>query len=494
MNIDIKRLTLSKIAELLESAEISSAELCSKYLDHFKATEPKINAFLSINEEDIIRESELSDARKKNGKTLSRFDGIPIAIKDLINVKDQPCTCGSKILENYISVYDATVISKLRAKGFILFGRTNMDEFAMGSSCENSAYGITKNPWDIDRVPGGSSGGSAAAVSASEVPAALGSDTGGSVREPAAFCGVVGLKPTYGKVSRYGLVAFASSFDQIGPITKNVQDSAILLDIISGCDPKDSTSLPDFDLNYENLLKTVGSNLKGVTVGFPREYLQVDELDSHIRKTVDKSIELLKSLGAKLIEISLPYTKYGIAAYYVIATAEASANLARFDGVRYGKRTEKYNDLASLYLQTRGNYLGDEVKRRILLGTFVLSSGYHDAYYLKAQKVRTLIRNDFNKAFKKCDIIFSPSTPTLPVKIGEISDPVQMYLLDIFTVPINLAGVCAINVPADIVNYGGKSLPVGVQFIGPAMREDKLFKVAKIFEDKRDIKEFIPGL
>jgi len=367
-----------------------------------------------------------------------------------------------------------------------------MDEFAMGSSCENSAYYPTKNPWDVTRVPGGSSGGSAAAVSAGEVPASLGSDTGGSVRQPSAFCGVVGMKPTYGRVSRYGLVAYASSLDQIGPITRNVKDSAILLDIISGDDSKDSTTLPDSEISFENIVNAAGSDLNGISIGLPKEYFEVDGLDKEIKSSVVKTIEKLKSLGAKIVDVSLPHTKYAIAAYYVIATAEASANLARFDGVRYGKRAEEYSDLNELYSLTRGEGFGEEVKRRILLGTFVLSSGYYDAYYLKAQKVRTLVRNDFDEAFKKCDVIFSPVSPTSAFKIGGITEPVQMYLADIYTVSVNLAGICAISVPSDILQSA--NLPVGVQFLGPVYGEDKILKVAKVFEDNRDIKEFVPNI
>ena len=490
MKNNLNKMTLCDVSDLLISGEITSSELCSLYLSRTKKMEPKIQAFLKVDEDEILRQASASDKRRGEGKPLSRFDGIPISLKDVINAKGEQCTCGSKILETYNSVYDATVTERLRNKGLVLFGRNNMDEFAMGSSCENSAYFSTKNPWDISRVPGGSSGGSAAAVSAGEVPASLGSDTGGSGRQPAAFCGVVGLKPTYGRVSRYGLVAYASSLDQIGPITRDVKDSAVLLDIISGCDPKDSTTLPDSKISFEEIVNASGDDLSGLRIGLPKEYFEVDGLDKDIKFSVDKTIEKLKSLGAKMVDVSLPHTKYAIAAYYVIATAEASANLARFDGVRYGKRTEGYNDLNELYSRSRGEGFGEEVKRRILLGTFVLSSGYYDAYYLKAQKVRTLVKNDFDEAFKKCDIIFSPVTPTPAFEIGGITDPVQMYLADIYTISVNLAGNCAISVPADILKES--NLPVGVQFLGPAFGEDKILKVAKVFEENRDIKEFIP--
>ena len=492
MRKSINKMTVAHISDLLIAGKTTSLEICSSFLERVKGVEPKLQAFLSFDEKDILAQASASDKRRAEGKELSRFDGVPIALKDVINVKDQQCTCGSKILEPFESVYDATVVERLRSNGFILFGRNNMDEFAMGSSCENSAYFPTKNPWDLDRVPGGSSGGSAAAVAAGEIPVSLGSDTGGSVRQPAAFCGVVGLKPTYGRVSRYGLVAFASSLDQIGPITRNVRDSAIMLDIISGHDPKDSTSLPDTDVSFEEILDTAKNNLKGVRIGLPKEYLEIEGLDEEVKKSVEDTIEKLKSLGAELVDISLPHTKYAIAAYYVIATAEASANLARFDGIRYGKRAENYKDLNDLYLKTRGEGFGEEVKRRILLGTFVLSSGYYDAYYLKAQKVRTLLIDDFNEAFKKCDVIFSPATPTPAFKLDGIKDPVQMYLADIYTISVNLAGICAISVPSDILK--DSNLPVGVQFIGPALGEDKILQTASVFEQNREIREFVPEI
>jgi aspartyl-tRNA(Asn)/glutamyl-tRNA(Gln) amidotransferase subunit A len=483
---------ISKFSEKLNSHDVTSAEICSEFLDRIDKVEGKVNAFLSIDRSDIQKQFEQSDKRRKKRCPLSKFDGIPISIKDVINVKDQPCTCGSKILQPYKSVYDATVISKLKEKGFVIFGRNNMDEFAMGSSCENSAYQKTANPWDLKRVPGGSSGGSAAAVSAGEIVASLGTDTGGSVRQPAAFCGVVGLKPTYGKVSRSGLVAYASSLDQIGPITRNVSDSAILLDVISGYDKMDSTSIDTKpERSYESIISE-SNNLAGFKVGVPIEYLQLEGISDSVRKNYLNTIELLKELGAEIVDVSFPYTKYGIAAYYVIATAEASANLARFDGVRYGKRSDNYKDLNDLYLKTRGQYFGDEVARRILLGTFVLSSGYYDAYYLRAQKARTLIRNDFFNTFKKCDVVLSPTSPTSAFKIGGIVDPVEMYLTDVFTISANLAGVCAVSVPAGFDENNG--MPLGVQFIGPHLGEDKILKAAKIFEDSRTIKEFIPNL
>jgi aspartyl-tRNA(Asn)/glutamyl-tRNA(Gln) amidotransferase subunit A len=492
MKNNLSKMTITEISELLTAGELSSLDICSFYLERVKELEPKLQAFLKVDEKEILRQASASDKRRSEGKQLSRFDGLPISLKDIINSKDEQCTCGSKILEPYNSIYDATVTERLRNKGFVLFGRNNMDEFAMGSSCENSAYFLTKNPWDISRVPGGSSGGSAAAVSVGEVPASLGTDTGGSVRQPAALCGVVGLKPTYGRVSRFGVVAYASSLDQVGPITRNVKDSALLLDIISGLDPKDSTTLPDSKISFEEIVNKAGDDLKGERIGLPKEYFELDGLDDQVKNSIEKTIEKLKFLGAEMVDISLPHTKYAIAAYYVIATAEASANLARFDGIRYGKRTEEYENLNELYFKSRGEGFGEEVTRRILLGTFVLSSGYYDAYYLKAQKVRTLLRKDFDDAFKKCDVIFSPVSPTTAFKIGGITDPVQMYLADIYTISVNMAGICAISVPSDILENSG--LPVGVQFLGPVFGEDKILKVAKVFEENREIKEFIPKI
>jgi aspartyl-tRNA(Asn)/glutamyl-tRNA(Gln) amidotransferase subunit A len=490
--IDIKKLTLVQSSKLLCNGDITSIELCKLYLDRVNEVEDRIKAFVYFNEEKILDQAKKSDERRNTGKTLSDYDGIPIAVKDLIAVKGDPCTCGSKILSGVDSIYDATVVEKLRNKGFVLFGRNNMDEFAMGSTCENSSYYPTKNPWNLNCVPGGSSGGSAAAVAASEIGASLGSDTGGSVRQPAAFCGVVGLKPTYGRISRYGLVAYASSLDQIGPLTKDVADSALLLDIISGKDEKDSTSLNSDNPNFLDTLINSGRDLKGLKVGMPKEYYIKDVLDKNVQKSINYTVSVLENAGAEIVDVALPHIKYAIASYYVIATAEASANLARFDGVRYGHRSKDSDNLLDMYLNTRGEGFGDEVKRRILLGTFVLSSGYYDAYYLKAQKVRTLIKNDFDKAFEQCDVILSPTSPCPPFELGAVTDPVQMYLADIYTISVNLAGICAISVPVDITE--SMNLPLGVQFIGPAFGEDKILKTAKVLEDNRKIKSFIPQI
>ena len=406
----------------------------------------------------------------------------PVAIKDAINVEGEPCSCASKILEGYTAPYDATVISKLRAAGAIPFGRTNMDEFAMGSSTENSAMQITRNPHDPERIPGGSSGGSAAVVAAGEALAALGSDTGGSIRQPAALCGCVGLKPSYGRVSRYGLVAFASSLDQIGPLTRTVEDASLVLQAIAGHDPLDSTSLdipvPDYSAELE-------AGVKGMKLGVPKEYF-VEGMDPKVAERVREAIDVYRDLGAEIVDVSLPHTKYAVADYYIIATAEASANLARFDGVRYGHRAAGAKELADHYGRTRGEGFGREVKRRIILGTYVLSSGYYDAYYLRAQKVRTLIRRDFEEAFKQVDGLLSPTSPVPAFKIGErMQDPLQMYLADIFTIAVNLAGICGISVPCGTVQAEESNLPVGLQIMAPAFEESRLLRIARAFEATR---------
>jgi aspartyl-tRNA(Asn)/glutamyl-tRNA(Gln) amidotransferase subunit A len=394
----------------------------------------------------------------------------------VLAVKDQPLNCGSKILGKFVSPYDATVVEKLKAAGAIVFGRLNMDEFAMGSSTENSAFGVTRNPWDTTRIPGGSSGGSAAAVAADEVIAALGSDTGGSIRQPAALCGCVGLKPTYGRVSRYGLVAFASSLDQIGPFTKNVPDAAVMLGVIGGHDARDSTSLPQPVPNYAAALTR---DIKGLKLGLPKEYM-VGGLDREVKAAVDAAVKEFQELGAEIVEISLPHTDYAAATYYIIAPAEASANLARFDGIRYGARVDGA-DPVELYGKTRGAGFGAEVKRRIILGTYVLSSGYYDAYYLRAQKVRTLIRNDFLKAFESVDAIVTPTSPTAAFKIGEKSDdPLQMYLCDVFTLACNLAGICGISLPCGFTK--SPKLPIGLQLLGKPFGEETLLKIAHAYE------------
>lgn len=477
---DLVKLSVAQCAELLNSGKVSSAELCDAFIRQVRTADPVIQAFLELDEEHVRTAAAEADKRRAAGAPLSKYDGIPVGIKDCISVKDERCSCASKILENFKAVYDATVIKNLKHSGFIPFGRTNMDEFAMGSSCENSAFQKTRNPRNTDCVPGGSSGGSAAAVAADEVPAALASDTGGSIRQPAAFCGVVGLKPTYGRVSRFGLVAFASSLDQIGPITKTVEDSAIMLDAIGGHDPADTTSLEAPCGGFADGLRD--ASLKGLKVGLPKEYYELDGMTDSVKKTAQETIETFRKAGAELVDVSLPHTKYSMACYYIVATAEASANLARFDGVRYGYRSPAARDVLENYMKSRGEAFGNEVKRRIMLGTYVLSSGYYDAYYLKAQKVRTLIRRDFEEAYRKCDILLTPVTPAPAFRFGEKSDPLQMYLSDVFTTSLNLSGNCGISIPAGKDEATG--LPVGMQLMAPALAEQLLFNTAYAFEKR----------
>ncbi len=489
---DLKTLTVHAAADMLAAGEISSVELCKAYIERIEKVDPQVKAFLKFDKENILKYAEDADSRRADGKELSPYDGIPIGIKDCIVTAEQTCSCASKLLADVVSPYDSTVVARLKAKGFIPAGRLNMDEFAMGSSCENSAFQKTANPWDLTCVPGGSSGGSAASVAAGEVPVSLGSDTGGSIRQPASFCGVVGLKPTYGRVSRYGLVAFASSLDQIGPLAHDVLDSAIILDTIGGEDPNDSTSLPLPCGGFADALAGLDDkDLKGVKIGLPKEYFATEGITEDVRKGLDDTIATLKKLGAEIVDVSLPHTKYAVSVYYIIATAEASANLARFDGIRYGARKDA-GDLIATYFKSRGEGFGDEVQRRILLGTYVLSSGYYDAYYLRAQKVRTLIRRDFEEASKKCDVLLTPVTTASAFKFGAKSDPLEMYLSDIFTIALNLSGACGIAVPAAVSKTDG--MPIGIQFIAPPLEEEKLLKTARIFELNRDVKEFAPEL
>jgi len=471
------RLTISELASRLERGELTSRQATQACLDRIAAVDSQIHAFLSLDAEDALAQADAADRRRASGER-GPLLGVPVAVKDVIAVKGHRLTCASKILGQFVSPYDATVIEKLKAAGAVVFGRLNMDEFAMGSSTENSAFGPTRNPWDLERAPGGSSGGSAAAVAADECVAALGSDTGGSVRQPAAFCGCVGLKPTYGRVSRYGLVAYASSLDQIGPVTKTVRDAAILAEVISGHDVRDSTSLPHPVPRYSSAL-TDDLSLKGMKIGLPKEY-QGGGLDSEVKAAVDDAVKQLAALGADVMEISLPHTDYAIATYYIIATAEASANLARFDGIRYGARKDG-SDPIELYKNTRGAGFGPEVKRRIILGTYVLSSGYYDAYYLRAMKVRTRIREDFLRAFEKVDVIVTPTSPTPAFRLGEkTGNPLQMYLADIFTISCNLAGLCGISVPCGFSSR--PRLPVGLQFLGRPLGEEAILKAAHAYE------------
>ena len=470
--------TITALRQAYSSGDLSPVDAIQSLSDTIESRDGEIGGYLS-------RDTEAALTEAKNADLSLPLGGVPVAIKDLINVKGQPCGCASKILsENYTSPYDATVIRKLRAAGAIPFGRANMDEFAMGSSTENSAIKPTRNPWDTTRIPGGSSGGSAAVVAAGEAIAALGSDTGGSIRQPAALCGVVGLKPSYGRVSRFGLVAFASSLDQIGPMTHTVEDSALLLQAIAGSDERDSTCLDDQVPDY---IEAIGHDIKGLRIGLPAEYF-AEGLDPEVKASVEAAIAQLESLGAETVPLSLPHTEYAVAIYYIIATAEASANLARFDGVRYGHRADAPADLLDHYERSRAEGFGAEVKRRILLGTYVLSSGYYDAYYLQAQKARTLIRKDFTEAFEKCDLIASPVTPTPAFPIGEKSnDPLQMYLADIYTIAANLAGICGISVPCGFSkSETGSDLPIGLQLLGPNLGEPTLLKAAHAFEQSTD--------
>jgi aspartyl-tRNA(Asn)/glutamyl-tRNA(Gln) amidotransferase subunit A len=463
---------------MLEQGDCSAREIAADLIARKKAVDGQLNAYVYWDEADLLAQAEAADTARAAGQA-GALCGLPVAVKDVLNVKGQPCQCASKILEGYTSPYDATAIAKLRAAGAILAGRVNMDEFAMGSSNENSAFGPTRNPWNTDCVPGGSSGGSAAAVASGMTPAALGTDTGGSIRQPASFCGCVGLKPSYGRVSRFGLTAFASSLDQIGPLTRTVEDAALLLQTLAGRDPLDATSL---DLPVPEYGAALQPDLKGLTLGLPSEYF-ADGLDAEVAQAVQQAVEQCRSLGAEIKEVHLPHTKYAIATYYIIATAEASANLARFDGVRYGARAEGKDPL-DMYGKTRATFFGPEVKRRIILGTYVLSSGYHDAYYLRAQKVRTLIRRDFEKAFEHCDALLTPVTPMAAYRLGEmIDDPLKMYLGDIFTVTANLAGICGLALPC---GFTGAGLPIGLQVLGPAFGEERILRVGHAYEQSTD--------
>lgn len=468
-------LSAKAIIEKMRAKEIAPKEVVSYFFNRIKEYDGKLNCFLETFEESALNSACALEAQYDELKSLPLF-GLPIAIKDNICTKDTKTTCASKILENFVSPYDATVVERLKKAGAIIIGKTNLDEFAMGSSTENSAFGVTKNPHDLARVSGGSSGGSAACVASYLAPASLGSDTGGSIRQPASFCGVVGFKPTYGRVSRYGLVAFASSLDQIGPITLTVEDAALLFSVIAGFDPNDSTSLNiplDFDLTK------LDEDIETLKIGIAREFF-TDGCDKEICESIMGAVREFEKQGAKIVEVSLPHsTDYAIAAYYIIAPAEASSNLARYDGIRYGKRVEA-KDLLNTYILTRSKGFGDEVKRRIMIGTFVLSSGYYDAYYLKAMKVRTLIKRDFQKAFEECDVIFTPTSPTTAFKLGEkVDDPLKMYLSDIYTISANLAGLPAISVPC---GFDKNNLPIGLQMIAPVLEDTKLLKIARMWE------------
>ena len=474
--MNITELTVHELQEKIKNKELTVTEITNAYIDRINEKEKDVNAFITLLTDDASKKAKEIEEKINNGEIKSDLAGIPIGIKDNICTKGVRTTCASKMLENFISPYNATIAQKLDDAGLINLGKMNMDEFAMGSSTENSAFAKTKNPWDLNTVPGGSSGGSAAAVAADLVPWALGSDTGGSIRQPASLCGVVGLKPTYGLVSRYGLVAFASSFDQIGPITKDVKDCAILLNLLAGHDEKDTTSVDMPKIDYVSKLN---NNVKGLKIGVPKEFMG-EGINEEVKSAFKKSIEKYKELGAEIVEFSLDIAKYCLAAYYIIACAEASSNLGRFDGIRYGYRTKNYDNLEELFVNSRSEGFGPEVKRRIILGTYVLSSGYYDAYYKKAQKVRTLIKNEFDKAFEKFDVILTPTSPTVAFESGTKSNnPLEMYLADICTVSINVAGIPAISIPCGVDSNG---MPIGMQLIGNRFSESTILNAAYTFE------------
>ncbi len=473
------RLTIHELHERMRNKDVTALEVTEVLLERIREVDPRIKAYHTVTEQEAMRGAQEADRRIAAGKA-SPLTGVALAIKDNMCTQGIKTTCASKILEDFIPPYDATVVKRLKEENGVLLGKTNMDEFAMGSSTENSRFMVTHNPWNLETTPGGSSGGSAAAVAANVCIAALGSDTGGSIRQPAACCGVVGMKPTYGRISRYGLVAFGSSLDQIGPITKDMEDCAILLNAIAGHDPLDSTSI---DLPTPDYCAALVKDVKGWTLGVPKEFF-VEGMDPEVEEQVGQAIRVLEGLGATVKEISLPHTGYAVATYYIICTAEASSNLARYDGVKYGFRAPGAKELMDMYLETRSEGFGPEVKRRIMLGTYVLSSGYYDAYYRKASQVRTLIKDDFEKAFAGCDVIITPTTPTPAFRLGEkVQDPLQMYLSDIFTISVNLAGVPALSIPCGFSKGG---LPIGLQIIGRHCEEERIIQAAYTFEQNTD--------
>ncbi|RLS55335.1 MAG: Asp-tRNA(Asn)/Glu-tRNA(Gln) amidotransferase subunit GatA [Planctomycetota bacterium] len=469
-----------QLHQSLLSGAVTSTALVQRCLNQIAARDGQVKAFLQIDADNALAQAAAIDARRQSGQSAGRFAGLPVGLKDNICVMGATATCGSRILENFISPYDSHVAERLKAEGAVLLGRTNLDEFAMGSSCENSAFAVTRNPWDLERAPGGSSGGSAAAVSAGMLPLSLGSDTGGSIRQPAALCGIVGMKPTYGRVSRYGLVAYASSLDQIGPFAGDVYGAALIMEAIAGHDRRDSTSV---NLPVPSYTQTVDQPLAGLKIGVAREHF-VEGLDPAVEQSVRAAIEVYRSLGATIIEVSLPRSRYCVAVYYMVASSEASSNLSRFDGVHYGHRSENHGNLAEMYAASRAEGFGDEVKRRIMLGTYALSAGYYDAYYKKALQVRRLIREDFDAAFQSVDLILSPVTPSSAFKIGELtSDPLAMYLQDIYTLSANLAGIPGLSIPC---GYSPSGLPIGLQLLGPHFSEDRLLRAARMYESVTD--------
>lgn len=471
--------TIQGLYQQLKNRQVSSVELTKAFLSRIETTDQAVNAFITVAAEQALAAAEVADQRIAAGQC-DLLTGIPLALKDIFLTDGVRTTCASKILDNFVAPYDATAWAKLKAQGAVLLGKLNMDEFAMGSSSENSAFGPTRNPWNREHIPGGSSGGSAAAVAAQQAVATLGTDTGGSIRQPASHCGCVGLKPTYGRVSRYGVIAYASSLDQVGPMTRTVTDAALLLGAIAGHDPKDSTSV---DCPVPDYAAALPQGVKGLKIGLPKEYF-IDGLDPDVQQAMDQAIEVYRKLGAEFVEVSLPHTNYAVATYYLIATAEASSNLARYEGVRFGHRAADTSGLIDLMMQSRAQGFGAEVKRRIMLGTYALSSGYYDAYYLKAQKVRTLIQQDFIRAYEQVDLLLTPVAPTPAFRIGEkTADPLQMYLSDIFTIPINLAGICGISIPAGMSSNG---LPIGLQLLGRPFGEETILRAAYDFEQATD--------
>lgn len=486
MTPELCLLSVSQLLPLMARREVSPVEVTRTFLDRISRLDPELNAYLTVDGEGALSQAQEAESRYARGEA-GPLEGVPLALKDVLATRGLRTTCASRILEHFVPPFDATVVSRLRQAGAVILGKVNMDEFAMGSSTENSAFGVTRNPWARDRIPGGSSGGSAAAVAADLCAASLGSDTGGSIRQPASHCGVVGLKPTYGRVSRFGLVAYASSLDQIGPLTKEVRDAALLLNLIAGHDPRDSTSAPVPVPDYQ---ENLGKDIKGLKVGVPREYFG-EGLDPDVKAAVTAALETLAGLGAEILEVSLPHTPYAVATYYIIAMAEASSNLARYDGVKYGSRVKAQN-LLEMYTQTRTAGFGPEVRRRIMLGTYTLSAGYYEAYYHKASQVRTLIRRDFDRAFKECALLATPVAPTPAFRLGEkVDDPLTMYLLDIFTISANLAGIPGISIPCGL---SGEGLPIGLQLLGPPFGESQILQVAYAFEQATDFHRLKPPL
>ncbi|MBC2715356.1 MAG: Asp-tRNA(Asn)/Glu-tRNA(Gln) amidotransferase subunit GatA [Desulfobacteraceae bacterium] len=486
--MNLHELTIHDAQDLLKNKEISAKELTRAVFDRIDTVEPSVDAYISVTKDIALSQADAAD-KAISGDNIKTLTGIPLAVKDLICTKGVATTCASKILKNFIPPYDATVTEKLNAAGAVMVGKVNMDEFAMGSSTENSGFKVTKNPWNLSHVPGGSSGGSAAAVAADMCLGALGSDTGGSIRQPASHCGVVGIKPTYGRVSRFGLVAFASSLDQIGPLAKDVTDAAILLQVISGYDPKDSTSIDKPTPDYRAALP---GGIKGLKIGIPKEYHASNGMSPDVLSAVQNAMNFYKDAGAELVDISLPHSEYAVAAYYLIAPAEACSNLARYDGVKYGVRDKESSGLIDMYRNTRSSGFGPEVQRRILLGTYALSAGYYDAYYKKASQIRTLIKNDFMQAFEACDIILSPVTPSTAFKIGEnVDDPLTMYLSDIFTLSANLAGIPGLSVPCGI---SGDGLPIGLQLMGNYFAENTILNAAYYFEQATEFHKLRPKI